>query len=400
MEFSGPAHSRMNVKLTHSSLANAETAMREVLEWHRMTADALKDCNKRRLAQMAKEQGVTGWHAMRKDQLIRALSLPRPSPSRPPKKAKTQPRATVHRKNSGSKESSPSTARSTPQSIHHSPSVLLTQTLDHGCQKDRIIVLTRDSFWLHAYWELSRTTLARARAALGQDWHAARPILRVMDVSSEETTSATERHVRDISIHGGVSNWYIDVVEPPRSYRIDIGYLSRRGKFYVLARSNVVTTPKAGVTDPLDENWINVQKQFDRVQNPSSDGNGSAHHNAPIDLRDLFEERLRRPMSGANLQSLGAAALRPLGRDFHFQIDAELIVYGTTEPNAQVTLQGEPVQLRADGTFTVRFSLPDSRQIIPAVASSPDGTEERTIVLAVERNTKELEPMIHDNNEL
>ena len=93
-------------------------------------------------------------------------------------------------------------------------------------------------------------------------------------------------------------------------------------------------------------------------------------------------------------------ALPASGRDFHFQIDAELIVYGTTEPTARVTLQGEPVQLRPDGTFTVRFSLPDSRQIIPAVASSADGIEERTIVLAVERNTKELEPMIHENNDL
>ena len=148
-------------------------------------------------------------------------------------------------------------------------------TLDHACQKDRIIVLTRDSYWLHAYWELSRTTLSRARAALGQDWHEARPILRVMDVSSEDTTSAAERHVRDIPIHGGVNNWYIDVLEPPRSYRIDVGYISRRGKFYVLARSNVVTTPRAGVTDALDENWITVQKQFERIQNPSSNGNGS-----------------------------------------------------------------------------------------------------------------------------
>jgi hypothetical protein len=364
-----------------------------------MTADALKDCNKRRLAQMAKELGVIGWHAMRKDQLIRALSLPPTGSSSPPKKALSPSNAASHRKNA-SKDMSASMARSNPAAIQHSTSVLMTQTLDHACQKDRIIVLTRDSYWLHAYWELSRTTLARAQAALGQDWHAARPILRVMDVSSEDTTSATERHVRDISIHGGVSNWYIDVVEPPRSYRIDIGYLSRRGKFYVLARSNVVTTPKAGVTDPLDENWINVQKQFDRIQNPSSNGNGSTVQNSPIDLRDLFEERLRRPMCSTTLQNLATTALPPLGRDFHFQIDAELIVYGTTEPNAQVTLQGEPVQLRADGSFTVRFSLPDSRQIIPAVASSADGTEERTIVLAVERNTKELEPMIHDNNEI
>jgi hypothetical protein len=86
-------------------------------------------------------------------------------------------------------------------------------------------------------------------------------------------------------------------------------------------------------------------------------------------------------------------------RKFWFQIDAELIVYGATEPNARVTLQGEPVKLRPDGTFTMRFSLPDSRQIIPAVAASADGVEERTIVLAVERNTKQLEPMIFDGNE-
>ena len=86
-------------------------------------------------------------------------------------------------------------------------------------------------------------------------------------------------------------------------------------------------------------------------------------------------------------------------RIVHFEIEAELVVYGSTEPNARVILQGEPVPVHTDGTFTVRFSLPDSRQIIPAVASSADGVEERTIVLAVERNTKQLEPMIHDGNE-
>ncbi len=46
-----------------------------------MTADALNDCNKRHLAQLAKEKGITGWHAMRKDQLIRALSSSRSAPS-------------------------------------------------------------------------------------------------------------------------------------------------------------------------------------------------------------------------------------------------------------------------------------------------------------------------------
>jgi hypothetical protein len=61
--------------------------------------------------------------------------------------------------------------------------------------------------------------------------------------------------------------------------------------------------------------------------------------------------------------------------------------------------QAEPIKLRPDGTVTMRFGLPDSRQLIPAVAVSADGVEERTIVLAVERNTKQLEPVINEVNE-
>ncbi len=366
-----------------------------------MTVDALKDCNKKDLARLAKDQGIPGWHAMRKDQLIRALTAPRKPSSR--SKAGHRPSPVSPRKEASSTRPVPAMARSNGHASTSGPMVpaaLPASKLDHAHQKDRIVVLTRDSYWLHAYWELSRSTLARAQAALGQEWHTARPILRLMDVSSEDTTSATERHVRDIPIHGGVNNWYIDVVEPPRSYRIDLGYLSRRGKFYVLARSNVATTPKVGVADPLDENWLDVQKQIDRIETPATTGGGVVANPSAIDLRDLFEERLRRPMNSLSLQNLAASAFPVSNRDFHFRIDAELIVYGATEPNAQVTLQGEPVHLRPDGTFTVRFSLPDSRQIIPAVASSADGVEERTIVLAVERNTKELEPMIHENSEL
>jgi uncharacterized protein len=352
-----------------------------------MTVDSLKDCNKKVLARMAKDQGIVGWHAMRKDQLIRALT---PSSATLKKDAaKSSPEKTLANPPFKRPTPPPPAARILP--------VASPRPLGHVDVKDRIIAMVRDPFWLHAYWELSRSTLARAQAALGQDWHTARPVLRVMDVTSEDTTAASERHVRDIEIHGGVNNWYIDVSNPPRAYRIDIGYLARRGKFFVLARSNVVSTPKAGVSDVLDENWASVQNQFQKIYHQSGGSNGSA---SSQDLRELFEERLRRPMHGLSLTNLGTGALHGLSGNFHFEIDAELIVYGATEPNAKVTLQGEPVQLRPDGTFTVRFSLPDSRQIIPAVASSPDGVEERTIVLAVERNTKELEPMIHDGNEL
>ena len=365
-----------------------------------MTAESLKEMNKRRLAQIAKEQGVAGWHAMRKDQLIRSLTASRSGSKKATVKPRQAVKPAIRSRADQARDRSQAGVRGVRLGQSDAPAIVSVQTLDHGCVKDRIIVLTRDSYWLHAYWELSRTTLARAQAALGQDWHAARPILRVVDVTSEDTTSATERHVRDIPIHGGVNNWYIDVVNPPRSYRVDVGYLSRRGKFYVLARSNVATTPKVGAADALDENWANVRRQFDRVQNPSSQGGSTNSNGAPIDLRDLLEERLSRPTSAPALRGLAMGSLGPLGEAFHFQIEAELIVHGCTKPNAKVTLQGEHVQLRDDGTFTVRFGLPDSRQIIPAVASSADGIEERTIVLAIERNTKELEPMIHDCNEV
>ena len=46
-----------------------------------MNAEALNDRNKKQLAQLAKEKGITGWHAMRKDQLIRALSKSRSAAS-------------------------------------------------------------------------------------------------------------------------------------------------------------------------------------------------------------------------------------------------------------------------------------------------------------------------------
>jgi uncharacterized protein len=190
----------------------------------------------------------------------------------------------------------------------------------------------------------------------------------------------------------------VDVANPPRSYRIDIGYLSKNGQFYVLARSNVVTTPRAGMSDVIDENWADFD--FAKADKIFAMSGGFDPGASSLELKQLFEERLRRPMGSPAVTSFGSGAFQyGKERKFWFQLDAELIVYGATEPTAKVTLQGEPIKLRPDGTFTMRFGLPESRQIIPAVAASADGIEERTIVLAVERNTKQLEPVINEVQE-
>lgn len=365
-----------------------------------MTFETLKDRNKKDLARMARDQGIVGWHAMRKDQLIRALASGPRGKKKPAQTAKAaarnhaQPRSASRPTASNGHNGH---GLNTRRNLVSAPVRESIPRLEHGCEKDRIITMVRDPYWIHCYWELSRSTMSRAKAALGQDWHTARPILRVMDVTSDDTSVSGEQHHRDIEIHGGVNNWYIDIKSPTRSYRVDIGYLSRRGRFYVLARSNVVTMPKAGSSDMFEQNWLSIEKDCERIFHQSGGNDHAGMHSA---LRELFEERMRRPMTSLSLQNLGSLAYPMLNHKFHFEIEAELVVYGATEPNSKVTLQGEPVPVGPDGTFLVRFALPDARQIIPAVATSADGVEERTIVLAVERNTKELEPMIHDGNEL
>jgi hypothetical protein len=59
-------------------------------------------------------------------------------------------------------------------------------------------------------------------------------------------------------------------------------------------------------------------------------------------------------------------------------------------------LAGQPVRLREDGSFSVRKSMPDRRHVLPIVAGSRDGLEQRTIILAIERNTKVMEPLVRD----
>ena len=119
------------------------------------------------------------------------------------------------------------------------------------------------------------------------------------------------------------------------------------------------------------------------------------------DLQELFAERMRRPMSPPEARHAVVEAEEPeaVACDCELQVDAEMVVYGATRPDAYVTLHGEPVKLSADGTFRVRVEMPNRRQVIPIVASAPDAGGRRTVVLAVERNTKTMEPYGRDSGE-
>jgi hypothetical protein len=75
-------------------------------------------------------------------------------------------------------------------------------------------------------------------------------------------------------------------------------------------------------------------------------------------------------------------------KGFWFNVNAELIIYGATEADATVTIGGRKIQLRPDGSFSYRFSLPDGQYALPAVATSVDGTDSRSADLKFSRNTQ------------
>jgi hypothetical protein len=145
----------------------------------------------------------------------------------------------------------------------------------------------------------------------------------------------------------------------------------------------------------IEGHWSDIAADYERVYAMS----GGASETTSEDLRDLFEERLERQMVHPTHHGSGADVVLRRDRDLKFKVDAELIVFGATDPGSTIALGGEPVRVRPDGTFTVRVELPDKRQVLPVVASSRDGIRQRTTVIAVERNTKVMEQIIVDDDD-
>lgn len=259
--------------------------------------------------------------------------------------------------------------------------------------------MVRDPYWLHAHWDISRATVDRAKAALVDQWHSVKPVLRVLKFDEAGTTDSAETVYRQIEIHGGVRNWYIDVDNPPSRFQLIMGYLTSNGRFYELVRSNTVTTPVPGSNDSFDDHWADIAKDAEKIFAQSGGYGDETNKGA---LAEVFEDRLKRTMELDVLSQFGSGAEGGLRkpRQFHFDVEAELLVFGTTHPDAHVSIGTEPVKIQADGTFAARLPFPDRRQVLPATARSRDGVDERTVVIAVERNTKVMEPLSIDAEDL
>lgn len=271
------------------------------------------------------------------------------------------------------------------------------------------------------------------REQLGDDLDGSRAILRVHSIPSSDEASAQPAGFFDLEIDQTAVSWYIHAGIANRSYRVDLGLLTPAGTFFPLVTSNLVTTPPETASEqPASESDVPAETQqalsaptVGATEPAKGRGPEPRHLRAEWDgdseedvqrARDewpeprasarTFPSRESAPAEGTTSPREGweSPSVQPgdrpssprgdrfqrgePARHFRFVLNTELVVYGATEPDASLTVQGRPVQLRPDGTFTLRFALPDGEYSVPAIAVSHDGISTREITPTVRRATQ------------
>lgn len=127
----------------------------------------------------------------------------------------------------------------------------LETSLDSGwCSDNRyndtmVRLLVRDTSWAFAFWDVNDEERAQLRA--GETGTAFQGFfLRVMEENGRETSRSADHF--DIPVGESDLQWYINLPQPDSRYRIDL-CCRIGGKTRVLARSNVVQTPRGSLAE-------------------------------------------------------------------------------------------------------------------------------------------------------
>ena len=255
-----------------------------------------------------------------------------------------------------------------------------------GYGDQKIVILARDPWWVFAYWEVRRDREEEILGKIKSEGDSAvKTILRVYDVTNISFDGKNAHSHFDIELNSLASSWYINVGSPEKCWIVDIGIVTKNGSFYLLARSNMVKTPRYGMSDKLDAEWMMPEDDYWKMFGLSG---GFGLGKGSLEVREMVKKRLEEQITSAQISS-GASFYRKMQeRKFWMVVNTELIVYGATEPDAKLTVQGKEIKLKPDGTFTLRFALPDGEQVIPVEATSSDGIDRRKITPIVTRKTE------------
>ncbi|HEY3761124.1 MAG TPA: DUF4912 domain-containing protein [Verrucomicrobiae bacterium] len=297
----------------------------------------------------------------------------------------------------------------------------------------KLFITARDPHWLYANWDLTQEQQAKLNAR-SSDGHM---VLRIY-------SSAVEGHpLYEIHVHPESRHWFAHVERAGNSYAAELGFYSSLGRWTRVAVSGLTVTPPDAVSNeeefematiPFDFPFMRLMelvKAAVRENYPLAQAveelRRSGHPDLPrvagngipwtpqqekalskivtidpmrrvwmgsMEITELIRRRLAQEISSMGISSFGVSSFSsPPGgvekrKGFWFNVNAELIIYGATEPDAKVTLAGHEIKLRPDGSFSYRFSLPDGKYELPAVAVSADGTDGRAAELKFSRDTQ------------
>jgi hypothetical protein len=314
--------------------------------------------------------------------------------------------------------------------------------LPAGYGESRIVLLPRDPQWAYAYWDVSNEHKEELRRIGGQQL-----ALRIYDVTDIDLEYQSPHSIQEYPADELAREWYLPIPVSDRDYVIDVGYRTVDGRWLVLTRSARVHIPPVYPSDWIEDVFITVDFAEDlrgttkyelvppakKVVSVGEAAGVGVNGSNPIydQIFNLVEsaEAQRvvgsvRPeqvissyvfpsgvglwavpsvgavgagvpnVSGLNMSGVGisgvgfsASAVPVRPRQFWLIADAELIVYGATEPDATVTIGGRPIKLNADGTFRFQMSFQDGLIDYPILAVAADGEQTRSIHMQFERET-------------
>ena len=271
----------------------------------------------------------------------------------------------------------------------------------------RVVFLPRDPQWAYVFWEISEKDRQQAFKA-----GASQLCLRVADVTGMNNGGSHPHTLQEVPVDSHATEWYLPVPLSDRDYRVELGYRVSGGGWISLAFSSVARVPALHPSEQILDQFVPFSldtppSTITPQTLPSSD-NGL--HERLYQTATTGTRRLGRGPeafheldqgSGAGLNASGAGlwasgrsesgsgVVAPRQRSFWLVADAELIVYGATDPSAKLSIGGEEVPLSSDGTFRIQVPFRDGQQVYAIKAVAADGEQKRNITLDFERTTPE-----------
>lgn len=269
----------------------------------------------------------------------------------------------------------------------------------------QVVFLPRDPRWAYVFWSISQADRNRAAAA-----GASSLCLRLADVTGISADSRPHA-LQEVVVDSKTVEWFLPVPVGDRDYRVELGYRSRSG-WLSLAFSQVARMPSDAPSEVIADNFtpFHIEGPAAAVaEQPVVAAAAGQHerlyqqslkkvwrHGSEVFLEEGDRrgagDRFGLSDSGAGPWASGRSAsgvggVLPRQRSFWLVADAELIVYGATDPAATLTIGDEVVPLTADGTFRIQVPFRDGQQLYPITAIAADGEQKRSITLHFKRST-------------